>query len=78
MPMGIQSRHTYNGLVSSEMASREKESRLLVNTGEGESMGLSVIASPKLMHHFVVSPGSVSWEFGQHSCRDSSAPPGIN
>ena len=27
-------------------------------------MGLSVIASPKLMHHFVVSPGSVSWELG--------------
>ena len=36
MPMGIQSRRTYNGLVSSETASREKEARLLVNTGEGE------------------------------------------
>lgn len=36
MPMGIQSRRTYNGLVSSETASREKEARLLVNTGDGE------------------------------------------
>ena len=36
MPMGIQSRHTYSGLVSSETASREKEACLLVNTGEGE------------------------------------------
>lgn len=49
MPMGIQSRRTYNGLVSSETASREKEARrLLVNTGEGERTGLSVIAFPKL------------------------------
>ena len=36
MPMGIQSRRTYNGLVSSETASREKEACLLVNTGDGE------------------------------------------